>query len=886
MIKRTTVNLIRQLRLVLATAFLVSGCGGVAEPKPSSPKETRPQGIHLAISPVIMVSSSDHREMPQGLLLREELVARLSTLDHVRVLSRSRNLSLLIEEGIRGVNESHGEKRRQRTVHADYVVFIYAIQTRTGQANGDVILSVYEVGPENKEIAHKRLEDLSWNPLELAEIVFNELRSLLPIPDTATDGGTAPDPLQTEVQEEKVYAILPLRAFGVSQQVQIAFEPVISSFLEQTIPDHENGVSLVDRSRILDVLREHSMSAEQIGSELVHASLARIMGADEILIPNLLLNRSQDHQIEMTLSLMGVDAETGIVTRSHRLPVSDDVNNLPGSVTALMAGFLAKSGTVREETLHENPQALLQEFNLYGKWIAGFRSQLRSVFDLHWILAIEMLESAVYLSHSTPESDVFGFLEQAIPRIFDEPESLNPYVIFRPHYNASMRQHFYDIVETAVLGRISGADSGEQTRGGIVLTQAAIRANLPDAAKEAIQYVEPAHKSFPILQAQICLLRRDGACAEVWLDQMPDPDREVFRLRAISAFYNEPGGLAEYEWLRQRFASQMRLGHRDTDRRTLFLANFHEPPERRLELVDRHLSSWASGTDLAIFTRAKALVEMGETARAKPMLQLLAQKNDNDNMLRQEFRVLREEIPRLLEIIGDEGSESATIRYVDVNPPPDGLKYYIQPLGRFDPEELAAAARRVEDFSGLTVIVREPWDLPDDETLYNRATRQYDVATLRIWLVRQAPIPEDAVLVAYLLEEDIQENNGWIYASTLIRSSLSIISSFRWKRIVKPSNPKTIGDAYAKAMLTGLQYPLRSHLGARRIESLIGTRRWPNHAGTIQYSRGSATEVVQAPFTLCQDTAKLVGAVDWHELMKMVQTARMQFYTENDITFP
>lgn len=852
-----------------------------------SGREKTPQPmVTLAVSPVLMVSSASNSEMAQGLPFREELVARLSMFENVRVLSRSRNFSLLIEEGIRSLKGNGEEKSHQNFIPADYVILVYAIQTLGQNTNGDVVLSVYEVGPKNTEIYHERLEDLPWDPLAMAGRVAEELRSILRLRISDPAPKDEADVQERPLQEKKVYAVLPPRSFGVDPKVHTVFEPLILSQIEQNLLDEGDVNSLVDRSRILDVLREHNMTSAQIGSETVHASLARIIGAEEILVPNLLVHRGQGTRMDMSLSMMGVDATSGVVTRSHRMHISDDILDLPETVAELMKGFLSKPLAIFPDAKSENPQALHNEFSLYSEWIVGFRRQVRNVWDLHWVLAIEMLESAIYLSTANSQSDLFGLLERSIPIIFDEPEVLSPYEVFRPHYSEAMQRHFYDIVETAVETRTASAAPEIRTRGGIALTNAAIHANLPEAAEDAILKVPPTHAQFPLLHARISLLTRDSAGADRWLDQVDNPGRDVLRLRAISQFQQNPGSRAEYEWLKKRFEGRQRLHHSEADRRTLFLANQYESPERRLEIVDRHLTRWASGGDLALYTRAKAFVDLGETSKARPRLQVLAAKRQLDSMLPSERQFLQSDIRRMLEEIGSEEDQVKAVRYVDVNPPPEGLKYYIQPMGRFDSKELAAAAKRIRDFSGLEVVVREAWDLPDVEAIYSRKTRQYDSETLRLWALRRGPIPEDAVLMAYVLGEDIHANNGWIYASTMRNSAFSIVSTFRWKAQVRPRTPEAVGHALAKSLLSNIQSSFRAYLRPHRIEALIGTRNWPNHAGTIQFSRGTSSEVVQAPFTLCEDTAKLVEAVDWNQFMDFVRRGRETFYLNNNISFP
>lgn len=68
-----------------------------------------------------------------------------------------------------------------------------------------------------------------------------------------------------------------------------------------------------------------------------------------------------------------------------------------------------------------------------------------------------------------------------------------------------------------------------------------------------------------------------------------------------------------------------------------------------------------------------------------------------------------------------------------------------------------------------------------------------------------------------------------------------------------------------KASITGIK--AHGPLIKQELKELTGSEKWPNHAGTIQYSKGTAREIFEAPFHICPATQKLYAAVNWNELM-------------------
>ncbi len=429
------------------------------------------------------------------------------------------------------------------------------------------------------------------------------------------------------------------------------------------------------------------------------------------------------------------------------------------------------------------------------------------------------------------------------------------------------------MVMSALMPLFENADAEIRNSAGRVWLQTAVRTALPEFAEEGKSMMNPEDPLYYWLMAQLSILEEDYEAAERWLDQDSNHNRGHHYWRAVVAYNRAPGSKMEYEALREWANTYRRLEHTATAQRMVYLTNQYETPRERLSRYSLRMTSWARGTDVAQFTLANTLFQMGRYAQAAVILEALDRKDRLGSMMPAMNESIQVQIRTILEKIPAEYRSRPNVRMVDVHPPPEGTVFHLQPLGRVHPEILDAAAERIRLFSGLEVVIGEPIDMPTDRNIYNRSTRQYQNSELYAWLLNHPEFPEEADFIGYVFEEDLRDR-GWIYMTTYFNTGITMISSYRWRGIFWRPTHQVVGDHFGKLCLRSVLGPFQHAMGGNRTQALTGLRTWPNHAGNILYSRGGPIEVVEAPFTICPDTAMLFQQQSWESITSWIRKNR------------
>ncbi|MDQ8207544.1 hypothetical protein QEH52_08490 [Coraliomargarita sp. SDUM461003] len=574
---------------------------------------------------------------------------------------------------------------------------------------------------------------------------------------------------------------------------------------------------------------------------------------------------------------MLIDIETGIVTRANQSSYT--------SLNALMkdAGRAAYDLT---QTHYDSPAQLNVSEKLNERLRAEGRLYYKLATNDEWdkkwtsngndASRVEMAEIALCTIPEISDSELLTLLRRSYNLTFAMPDRLD---VYRPESVGKMDNFVLnsavDFMHLALNSR-QWANPTMVAEADRLRVELLIRMNQPE---EALQYLEriPRHdENYAKLLAKIHMLDGRYTEASSVLSGFEGNDLEYLELIAKAAFGTE-AFKAEYKALKEYVRARGSLDHRDISERIVYLMNQFEEPKDRIRLINEYFGRWGKAMDVVQYTLARARLEVGQKGLALPVLRSLQKKKQLTGILEQNNQIIKGEIDKLLAPY--EKSAVERVSYKDVALPTGGLRFYIQPIGYSDDRALRLALRMSRNFAGFDFVLLPSIRPPLHESLYDIERRQFDAYMVQQWLAGVYDAPDDALHICFLFDHDISWRGNWIYSNTL-KHGWTVMSDFRWRKYYK-TNSKHISRALTKVWLSVMQHPMKDWFGPDRIKEITGEPDWPNHIGTIQYSKGTAGEVFESIFTICEQTQKLYKEVVWNELVTFRQAEFENYYNEN-----
>mgnify|MGYP001370484650 CR=1 FL=1 len=802
-----------------------------------------------------------------ALAVRDELVARLSLDWDTQVLSRSTGLALLVEDQLASARHVDLAPRAPVGAGADHVVLGNFNLDQSRRAL-QLTLGVIAPGEEPRTVLVETIPFARPEPGAIAEAVARLLAERLPLRPRAS----ASDPTSPA---GRTFALLPPRVYGAPDALADSLRERLRSVFELGLREAAEAPALVERARLDELLRERRIARSEGLNENLAGALARLSGADEMVVPAL-HHDPRDATAPWRLRLLTIDARTGAITRVSRGEAASP--DRLASLARRLAAALPGSPRLPVDLGPDDEVSRRRESALYARW-AGLSawSEASAHAEFGAAVRLELAEAALHLDPARSPAALRELAQNLARQLFPVPPVLVPYENFHgTPPPPALRRAGLELISRILAPVIADGPAAERTTARHAELHAHILAGDSDTVllRAPEPGLDPAARAGLLVQAH--LLRGDTASAAALEHALSKTLPEHCELRALLAA-SRGDRLAEFTWLMRRADSRdpRPFGHDGWSQRTLLLANDALPAAERIRLVDQRATRWGRAADVAQYTLIRARAELGHPDPGYAALERLRPKFDRNGLGPGDLEKIRAEIDRLLAARpASDPAADAAVRYADVRPPPTGSRVYIQPLGDLSPAILARAAEKIGWFLGSPPTVLPALPLPRHAEVFYPDVSEIHIGQLHRLVAHGYPIPADALQVAFVLREEIvTKRSHWIYAQAH-ESGLHYVSYYRWARSSRGLREEQIGDAVAKSILAGLQIPWRRLL-RDQLPALIGSTNWPNHAGTLQHSRGSAMDVVNAPFALCPDTRRLYAAVDFPRLEELLAERRL-----------
>jgi predicted nucleotidyltransferase len=803
--------------------------------------------------------------------LRDEVIYRLVEAPAVTVVTRQRGFAMSMEAEIAKVNS---DLRFDQMV-TDFVVFGSLVASETGQKQAlDILIALYQIGPSNELIF---LEQVQANTNDIGLLGQKFYDALI---DQLLD--SSPESAQVAVRaskaESKVVAVLPVWTYGLDSKDDAAAHDAILFEVEAGLIAGDPNLEIVDRQAMRRILEELELKDMVSMADRQAANIGQIVGVDEMIISNVRVYKTDNGRVEWSLALMSIDTKTGMILRANR-ETFESIEAMRDQTQSLAAEFAAKPRARALATLSDakKRQMLGYEGELYRTLATEEDWVSNKTATINVALRIEMVEATLLLSPQLTDVAFLKLFREAFEYGYTNQIKLDLYqTTYTRSISAATKQHSSDLLSLAFDSRV-WKNGDLKIEGDRIRVQSLILMGRAKEAQEVLKYLGASDRDFHYLLGQIFLLEDRYSSAMREFEMVDYMHARLYEFKAYAA-YGMNHRAEEYKWLKKRMLERGSLTHSRISQRAMYLMNDFEVPRERVRLIEANATTWALGTDAAQYTLARAKLEMGELEQSIPLLRGITSKKELTGVLRLDREPFRAKLSALLEPYKD--WSRGEVRYVDVNVPPAGLKYYVQPVGYSDENALRVAIEKAEWFSGFDFVLLDSIELPIHESVYNVKVSQYEVYELHKYLLGKTEIPRNAIHYIFIVDKDIGVGGNWIYATTKPFGS-SLISDYRWRSYYPNRTSEEIGLALGKQFLGFMQYPIQWMYGPRRIKEVSGENAWPNHVDTIQYSKGTAEEVFQASYNICPATQKLYAAIDWAELRQYHKEEYAKFIRRN-----
>ena len=287
--------------------------------------------------------------------------------------------------------------------------------------------------------------------------------------------------------------------------------------------------------------------------------------------------------------------------------------------------------------------------------------------------------------------------------------------------------------------------------------------------------------------------KEDLAKAAKLVEQIPKPGvmYSTYASLVYRKLKNENKELAALE----NHAFQEAKMHSEAPYRLVKLMNKLKGPEKALAYVKKYFYRWELYRPEIQFEIAKCFLAIDQPERAARILKRISadtQKERVEFISQKEFQREITELQDEISKFAAKGKTPAQIRNFSRK-----YKLYLQPIGQFNQKLLKRSAKQVAEFWGAKVVILPQVDYPDNPKCYNKIRAQYHAGELLKQIRDTQTVPEDALLIVNLCEEDIYAPPWRAVYSYFSPDAGSIISTQRWLGF---GSPEVISDLLVKAI--------------------------------------------------------------------------------------
>ena len=790
--------------------------------------------VVIAIAPFYDFSGCARAEVTG---LRDKVTANLLQNYHCTILSRSNGMTVSVERQLGEMNSlEEKEPVSQPLPAADYsLVGYFKIARQTPGRRGSVDLGCTLLVTDLNKDSDDNFKKIEFIPNEsnlYAADVTAEIVKALHLKPRTGEGAVR----QGKIDE--TWAVLPVKRNESTRTMSQPPDRDLAAVLEMSLQQSGKLARLVDRGEIDKVMEELKISAMGSATETVAANVARLVGADKIVMGAVSKERKGSRNLRLDLFL--VDGKKAVIITSATAVCNPD--DLSDKAAGIVLDFVNRDCPV--PSLNQaSSGSLKKEVTIYSELLSSMTygsTCNRNLADS----ATPLLET-IYLLAGDDQMTLYKTADIICDNLLAQD------------INQDQIRKFVALSEK-LLAKVTYS---EDTRY-VLLTRALVLNHLPDRIDEAVALAKKQLKDHPQVNpgytraviAECYFKKKDYTTALKWAQSAEKNNFGIdLRTRLYPLIGNPETDRKELDdlILYDRHIRNEMKGDRLI--RKLRLMARLESPEAALRYSKR-IRAWAAARPEVQLEIVKLLITVGKKDAAGTILANLDSKNSmkkSGYKNRDKLNKLREDIKKTREALGvtppkpKKLSEFYTI--------PDKYKLYVIPLGKPDMTMIHEAIPAVKDFLGCDVVVLPRVPLPDDPSCFKRARGQYDVKPT-LWRLRNSyKIPDDTIGVAAITDKDIfQGSNRFVYSSGYY--GFRIISYQRW---YGAGNHAVLVDMLAKAIVNVF---------------LINTRLYGCPVNScMSSSDGTAWGIRDKDFSLCpfcQKKLKELPATKVHDLFR------------------
>ncbi|HCE46094.1 MAG TPA: hypothetical protein DET40_21325 [Lentisphaeria bacterium] len=699
--------------------------------------------------------------------LRDRVVSDLVRNYDCIVLSRSKGYDMAMEKAINTVSVIDKKAAPDAIPAADYAItgyFDWGARTGTNRVNVDFVLITTNPAEKSRsDFTTVKINDESMWPIDkvsgkISARIAKEL-NLKKRPDKELGTGKI----------DEVWAVLPFSRLEDLKKFKMPPDEDLAVKAELALQESNRLKAIVDHKAISSTLTEMKVSSLSGATEGFAGGLARIVGADRIIMGS--VSSSYEKGNDLRVDLLLVDGKTSVVVDSRSALCSRDT--VDKAVADEVLEFL-KHKYVSVLLDNSTPEMRKKEAQLYLDVGRAIRVRTNS-YDAEMILnSAGFFDSAYYLACGDDEI-LYKTAEKMIGIMG----------------NKEFAKQFPDIV--VELGRkveemLVNMKPSEKCK--FPYLQRADAKNIQGRYEDALKLADEQIKNEPRIEnvkpnapppfsvaralmvksdAYIGLKEYDNALG--CLEKLPPVG--FITVKRVDICRLQGDEKKELEYLKQM---QMH-GYALTEYpiRLFMLMKKHEGPASAIKYADEKFSSWTVHRTEYQIELAKACMESGDKKRAATIIDVLNRDFVFGGMER-ESKERAAEAKELKKQIGDfAGIEWKTAG--QVKKIPEKYKIYLQPLGDMQMMLLEGAAKKMRDYFGGKVEILPILPMPKDPDCFKKERGQHDAKSLIERVVSAVGVPKDAVFIAYFTKESIyQDDLRYVYGSYYSSHGGTVIS--------------------------------------------------------------------------------------------------------------
>lgn len=696
--------------------------------------------------------------------LRDRVTADLLQNYNCTILSRSNGITLSVERQLDKMHQLEGkETDSQGLPAADYsLVGYFKIARRTPGRRNSVDLGctllVTDLNNDNED-NFKKIEFIPKESILYADDVTAEIVKALKLKSR-----TGKDALR-QGRIDETWAVLPIKRNEGKHQMRQPADRDLAAVLEVSLQQSDKLARLVDRSEIHKILDELKISAMGSATETVAANIARMVGADKIVMGSVSKERKGSRNLHLDLFL--VDGKKALIVSSATTVCPPD--ELSDKAAEIVLDLVKKNCPV--PLLNQaSPDSLKKEVTIYSELLSSMTCSRTDRENLAES-ATPLLET-IYLLAGDDQLTLYNTAKIISFRLLCEEgikkEQIRKFVELAEKFFAKVKY-------------------SEDTP--YILPYRALTLNyLPERIDEAVALAKKQLADHPqdnprytrAVIAECYFKKKDYTTALKWAQSAGNKTLALGLRTELYPLIGDPENdrkelddlIAYDRYIRNEL-------HGERIIRKLRLLAQLEGQEAALHYSKR-IGPWAAVRPEVQLEIAKIHIAVDNKEAAATMLANLDSKKSMEQSgykKRDQLNKLREEIKQTRQALGVKPPKPKQL--AEFYTIPDKYKLYVIPFGKPDMTMINDAIPAVKEFLGCDVIVLPKVPMPDDPSCFKRSRGQYEVkATL--WRLRNSyTIPEDAIAVAVITDKDIfAGNNRFLYGSSFC--GFRLISYQRW----------------------------------------------------------------------------------------------------------